>query len=75
MQINNFTYQTRLGLPEFIDDGAGNWVPYIFSEDVNSVEIESGLITYKYDKNSCIMSLYNSGMYSNNRLSTKFSNN
>lgn len=51
----------RMGLPTHIEDNQGDYVANLFYEDVNGVELESGTIAYYFDKNSCAMSLFNSG--------------
>ncbi len=55
------SYVSRLGLPEFLDSGGENFMPYLSNETASMIEIESGILTYSFDKNSCVMKIYNTG--------------
>jgi hypothetical protein len=60
-QINATRWMHKLGLPPHIQDDQGDWVANIFTEDANGIELESASMTYYFDKNSCLMSIYDTG--------------
>ena len=60
-QIGNYTYVHRMGLPPYIQNATGDYVAYLLTEDASKVELETGVLTYKFDKTTCQMSVFNSG--------------
>jgi hypothetical protein len=49
------------GLPTYIEDYSGNYVPYILTEDANIVQIESEQGSIVFDKSACAISFYKQG--------------
>jgi len=52
---------TTMGLPEHILDNQGDWVANLFIEDSTGVQLESGTVSYFYDKVGCGMTQFETG--------------
>jgi len=51
----------KMGLPTYILDNQDEWVADLFYDDSVGFELESGSLSYYFDKVSCSMSLFNLG--------------
>ena len=60
-QIANYTYIHKFGLPQYIQNSTGDYVAYVHTEDANGVELETGQLTYYFDKSTCQMAIHSSG--------------
>ncbi|NIS95196.1 MAG: hypothetical protein GTN97_04670 [Nitrosopumilaceae archaeon] len=60
-QIDDHRFIARFGLPPHIPNNDGDYVANLVYEDSNGIELESGTVSYYFDKNSCSMSLFNFG--------------
>jgi len=52
---------TTMGLPLHVEDNQGNFVANLFIEDSNGIQLESGTVSYYYDKASCGMTQFEKG--------------
>jgi len=64
-QIANYTFVHKFGLSNYIANATGDFVPYLYTEDANGIELETGNLTYYFDKITCEMALHKSGVMTN----------
>ena len=60
-QITDTRHIAKLGLPMHILDNQGEYVANLVYEDGDGIELESGSISYYFDKSACAMSLFDAG--------------
>jgi hypothetical protein len=67
-RVGEGTYKTSLGLTKWIQTNEGEWTERLVNDNVNGTQIESGIFSFYYDKDSCGMSVFDNG-----RISSEYS--
>ena len=60
-QLTDKRFIQKLGLPTHILDNQGDYVPSLSYNNTEGIELESGTISYYFDKEYCSMSLFKAG--------------
>ncbi len=74
-QLTDTRHIVRLGMPTHIEDNQGDWVANLYNEDDEGVQLESGSLSYYFDKSACAMSLFDTGRISDTSVTVIKSNN